>query len=123
VSSVPLPIEAEFTLLRQRFQGVHLRKATRYRCNLATLCHVTLPEDGRRHEAWAANLSETGIGFYLDRQLAEGAPLVLRLKGAAGNALTRDAHVVHATPQADGTWCIGCTFVQPLDLNTLDDLL
>jgi hypothetical protein len=117
-----VPIEAEFTLLRQRFEGVRLRKATRYRCTLATLCYVTLPEDGVRHQAWAADLSETGIGFFMDVALQAGTPLLLRLKGTASD-ITREAQVAHATLQLDGTWCIGCIFAQPLDLATLDALL
>jgi hypothetical protein len=118
-----MPVEAEFTLLRRQYQGVRLRKATRYRCGLATLCHVTFPPDGRRHEAWAANLSETGIGFHLDRPLEPQTALALRLKCSEGGTINMAARVVHATPQADGTWCIGCQFAQPLDLETLEALL
>jgi PilZ domain len=117
-----VPVEAEFTLLRQRFQGVRLRKATRYRCGLATLCHVTLPDNGGRYEAWAADLSETGIGFFMNATLEPGTPVVLRLKGSAGD-LIRQAQVAHATLQLDGTWCIGCHFAEPLELALLDQLL
>ena len=123
MSTVPAPIEAEFTLLRQRYQGVRLRKSTRYRCSLATLCHVILPDENQRLEAWAANLSETGIAFSMERALQAGTPLLLRLKGDDGAVLTKDARVAHATQQIDGNWCIGCQFAEPLDLATLDDLL
>ena len=123
MSTVPAPIEAEFTLLRQRYQGVRLRKATRYRCSLATLCHVILPDEGQRLEAWASNLSETGIAFSMDRGLEAGRPVLLRLKGRQGRVLTKDAQVAHATQQLDGNWCIGCHFAEPLDLETLDELL
>jgi hypothetical protein len=123
MSAAPVPIEAEFTLLRHQFQGVRLRKSTRYRCGLATLCYVTFPENNRREEAWAANLSEAGIGFILHRSLEPGTMLLLRLKGAQGHSITLESRVAHATAQDDGTWCVGCAFDKPLNFDTLDDLL
>jgi hypothetical protein len=123
LSKTPVPIEAEFTLLRHRFEGLSLRKATRYRCGLATLCHVSLPQDEQCRPAWAANLSETGIGFLQDQPLEAGTCLLLRLKHSDGTKITRDAVVVHATQQADGTWCIGCKFSEPLGRDVLDALL
>jgi hypothetical protein len=123
MSTAPAPVEAEFTLLRKQYQGVRLRKSVRYRCHLATLCYVTFPGETERHEAWAANLSNTGIGFYLNRRLEPETILVLRLKRSSGTALTMQSRVIHSTEQSDGTFCIGCEFAQPLDLETLDELL
>jgi hypothetical protein len=123
MSQAPVPVEAEFTLLRKQIKGVKLRKSNRYRFGLATICHLTYPEDGRRQEAWAGNLSETGIGFYLEQPIASGTDLVLRLKSASGAVLTLEARVVHSTKQMDDTFCIGCTFSKRLDAQALDDLL
>jgi hypothetical protein len=123
MSAAPAPVEAEFTLLRNQFEGVRLRKATRYRCGLATLCYVIYPEDGRREEAWASNLSEAGIGFIHCRSLEPGTALRLRLRGAQGQSIIIESRVAHATLQNDGSWCIGCSFDQQISVEMLDELL
>lgn len=123
MSHPPVPVEAEFTLLRKRLNGIQLRKATRHHCALATLCYVTFADGGPRHTAWAGNLSENGIGFYLDRALEPNTKVGLRLNGPLKGSVSLQARVVHATAQADGTWCIGCEFTTRLEPDTLDDLL
>src|SRR5690349_7463454 len=97
-------VEAEFTLLKQHFTGVKRRVAQRYRCPLATLGRLSLG-DGSTEEAWAHNLSETGIGLNMTRALDPGTALVIRLKGSSQKLLlTLAAQVVHATQELDGSW-------------------
>jgi hypothetical protein len=123
MSNQPIAVEAEFTLLSKHLKGVQLRKAVRYRCALATLCYVTFAEGGPRHEAWAGNLSETGIGFYLDRSLDVDTVVGLRLNGIGKTTIKVEARVIHSTLQADGNWCIGCVFKERLQPEILDDVL
>ena len=116
-------VEAEFTLLKRHFIGVKRRAAQRYRCPLATLGRLTLP-DGTQEDAWAHNLSESGIGLNVSRALEPGTQVLIRLKGAAQNsALSVSARVVHATEEADGSWRVGCAFVDRLNPDQLDALL
>jgi hypothetical protein len=116
-------VEAEFTLLKRHFTGVKRRAAQRYRCPLATLGRISLP-DGTQEEAWAHNLSETGIGLNLSHSLEAGTPVLIRLKGAApGSGLAQAARVVHATEEVDGSWRIGCAFLERLNPDQLDALL
>jgi len=115
-------LEADFTLLRSQFAGIRKRDATRYKCGLATLGHLTLPEGGPRKEVWAANLSETGIGFSFDQPLEPGTTLIISLSGHKKETVTMQAKVAHSTQEPD-CWMIGCEFAERLKPETLDDLL
>jgi hypothetical protein len=116
-------VEAEFTLLKRHFTGIKRRAAQRYRCPLATLGRLSLP-DGTHEDAWAHNLSETGIGLNMGHALEPGTTLLIRLKGTTNGALlSLAARVVHATAEVDGSWRIGCAFVDKLGPDQLDSLL
>jgi len=117
-------VEAEFTLLKHHFTGIRRRTAKRYRCALATLGKITFPGENASLEAWAHNLSESGIGLNLDRSLPEGVVVNIRLKGPQSDgALTVAAKVAHSTQQLDGTWRVGCAFEQELTPEQLELLL
>jgi hypothetical protein len=116
-------VEAEFTLLQRHFTGIKRRVAQRYRCPLATLGRLSFA-DGSQEEAWANNLSETGIGLNMNHALEAGTSLTIRLRGAVpGRTLALQAQVVHATQELDGSWRIGCAFAGKLSQEDLDTLL
>jgi hypothetical protein len=116
-------VEAEFTLLKRHYVGIKRRVAPRYRCPLATLGRLTFP-DGTTEEAWAHNLSETGIGLNMNHPLEAGIKLVIRLKGTESPVtLTLPAQVVHSTQELDGSWRIGCAFESKLTPDKMDALL
>jgi len=116
-------VEAEFTLLRKAYHGLRQRMAQRYRCPLATLGRLSFP-DGTTEEAWAHNLSETGIGLNMTRALDAGTPLLIRLRASGRDGtVALPARVVHSTPEVDGSWRIGCLFEDRLEPETLDALL
>ena len=116
-----LPIlEAEFTFLRPKSSG--MRGAQRYRCPLATLGRAFFPAEGGSEQAWIHDVSKIGIGLILNRCLESGTSLVVRFKGA-GKILEVAATVAHSTPQADGSYRVGCTFARKLTADERDLLL
>ncbi len=117
-----IPVEAEFTLFKKNMKGAKVRGGTRYRCALATLGRMLLPNGGESIEVWISNLSQGGIGLNLDRPLEVGTPLILHLKSAV-RAYRLEARVTHATPQADNSWRIGCELLEHLSPEMLDELL
>jgi hypothetical protein len=116
-------VEAEFTLLKRHFSGIKRRAAQRYRCPLATLGRITLP-DGNQEDAWAHNLSESGIGLNLSHSLEPGTGVLIRLRAAGKpGTLTVAASVVHSTEEVDGSWRIGCRFADHLSPEQVDAFL
>jgi len=119
----PVHLEADFTLFRPQIAGIRKRVATRYKCGLATLGYLSFGDDSPRKEVWAANLSESGIGFYFDRPLETGMSLVISLSRRGQANLELVAKVIHATEQKKDSWLIGCEFGQRLQPEMLDDVL
>ena len=124
MSSQTIPPEAEFTLLKKNLRDNKVRSGVRYRCALATLGQVHFPDRGENQEAWICNLSRRGIGLNLNQALEAGTTLIIKLKSSVNNkAIKVPARVIHATPEADGTWRIGCELGEPLTAEMLDELL
>jgi hypothetical protein len=123
MSGLPTPARAEFTFEREQLVGMQRRTAVRYRCALATVGRLELA-DGGILETWILNLSETGIGLNLPHPLEAGTPVVIHLRGpAAGATVALAARVVHATPEPDASFRIGCAFVERLKPDALAALL
>src|SRR5262245_390620 len=119
----PIPVDAEFTLLRPRSLGQR-RASPRYRCPPATLCLLTFPDTGKSLQGWVHNLSAGGIGLSLLRPLAPGTPLTIRLRTTTSERPVQlAAEVVHATPQLDGLWRVGCKLAERLGPEALEALL
>jgi hypothetical protein len=116
--------EAEFALLERQVVGLGRRSAVRFRCALGTAGWLSLAGERDRREVCVANLSQTGIGLTTERALAPGTPVTIRLRGPnPGTAVVLPARVVHATPEADATWLIGCAFGRRLTDEAFDALL
>jgi PilZ domain-containing protein len=119
-----IPPEAEFTLLKKDMRRNKIRSGVRYRCALATLGHVLFPDSGESQNAWVFNMSRKGIGLNLGRALEPETPLVIKLKSPVNEKFIKvPARVIHATPEADGTWRIGCELLEHLTPELLDELL
>jgi hypothetical protein len=124
MSESTVPIEAELTVFRPKLSKTRRRNADRYRCPLAASGRLDFPATGESLTVWLNNLSVTGIGMNVPRALEVGLPIVVRLRlERTGEPLSFPATVVHATPEVDGTWRIGCQFNTPLSEQTLDQLL
>ena len=118
-----VPIEAELTLFRPKFNKVRRRTAERYRCALASAGKLYFPSTGETMTAWLNNLSITGIGLNLPRALDAGMELVIHVRIEGGVPVKLPAKVVHSTWEIDGTWRVGCHFDTPLTDEVLESLL
>ena len=118
-----LAVEAEFTLLRKQIMGIKRRKAERFRCPIASLGKLNVPQSEENIEVWVKNLSRTGIGINLSKPLEIGTDVIVCLKGPDQKAFRKASRVVHATAEVDGTWRVGCEFSTELTEDELDSLL
>jgi hypothetical protein len=120
-----IPSEKEFTIVLSRPPLAKDRRgARRYRCGPAMLVLLHENKTNMKMDAWAWDLSETGIGLILPYPLDPGAAIVLKLRCRPPcGTVTVPARVAHATPRDDGTWRIGCSFDQRLDADRLEEML
>jgi hypothetical protein len=123
MSESTVPVEAELTLFRPKFNNVRRRTAERYRCALASAGTLSFPSKGDSMIAWLNNLSVNGIGLNLPHALEAGLELVIQVRIETGPAVKLAGRVVHCTAEVDGTWRVGCTFNEPLDADVLESLL
>jgi len=94
------------------------RSSVRHRCNVKMLT------GGESYPAAIYNISGTGLAFFLDHNLEEKTTLCVELPNLAASFWhLKAARVVHATPQQEGTWLIGTSFLQPLTDSELRDML
>jgi hypothetical protein len=117
------PAQVEITLLA-RYQRLNRRSETRYHCAPVTAARLS-PAKGRdARRAWVLNLSASGIGLLLDTAIEPDSPLVIHLQSArTGVVFDLLARVVHATPQKNGEWLVGCKLAARLSQDDLDALL
>jgi hypothetical protein len=125
MSNTNIPPEKEFTVQFSRPPLLKDRRgARRYRCGPAMLVLLHETETNLKTDAWAWDLSETGIGLTLPYPVDPGAAIILRLRCRPPcGTVTVAARVTHATPRDDGTWRIGCAFDKRLDANRLEEML
>ncbi len=63
----------------------------------------------------AEDLSASGIGLILDRTVAVGTEVTLRLWNTVSlHGCLRPAQVVHTSPRREGGYLIGCQFDHPI---------
>jgi hypothetical protein len=92
------------------------RRAVRFECkrrNSWRLFATTICSSG---EGTVNDISVNGISLSVDSALRPGMFLDLSLVGAGGEAVSPPmlVRVRRATPQADGSWLVGCNFVKKL---------
>jgi hypothetical protein len=100
------------------------RGAARHACDGQPFWRIAgegLPETS---VAGVRDVSATGIGLCVKQPLKPGTVFVLTLQ-ADRQRLSRPlpVRVMHATPQADGGWLLGCQFVRRLSDPDLQALL
>jgi hypothetical protein len=118
------PAVADFVFAERQVLAMQRRTAVRYRCAVGTPGSVALPDGREERNVWVYNLSETGIGLTMTSALEPGTPVVIRLRGPApGASVALPSRVVHATPEPDGTWLVGCAFTERLTEAALIKLL
>jgi hypothetical protein len=120
VKSTPVSVRSYETLL-----DFEQRHDPRHECALDA---TTRPLEAQDAFGWGASvrdISAKGIGLSLCYPFRAGTYLAVDLAGknthsASATILTR---VVHAREQPDGSWHLGCEFVQPLTQLELETLL
>lgn len=79
------------------------------------------------HEFWQTtvhDLSCNGIGLKLNHAVEPGTLVRLGLFSRAANLwYMKMIRVIHATKQSDGSWLVGCVFLQKLTDQQLQELL
>lgn len=101
------------------------RRNNRYRCFTQSYCQ---PGVGRLENFWwrsqIQDISISGIGLLLSKRFRPGTPLAVELPDPEGKSarklLTR---VVHAYPQAEGGWLLGCALIDKLSHDEIEALM
>ncbi len=100
------------------------RATIRYRCAPATIGRVFSTDDHDFQIAWILDLSLTGIGIQVTRQLDPGQHITVMLRSCDNQRrFTLSAHVVHCDAQPQGEFIAGCELNTPLTPDDLDQLL
>lgn len=113
---------SQLAALVQRSSRHHFerRAAQRHASNVEAL---TRPLEATDTISWGATLrdvSTTGIGLSLCYPFRAGTYLAVDLPESGGGIRSVLVRVVHAADQPDGTWHVGCEFVQPLTESKLE---
>jgi hypothetical protein len=100
------------------------RSWVRFSCSVQAVCD-TVPANGRAPEAvQVINLSPSGVGLMVPRQIETGSMLSLELRSPSGrHACTMLACVVHASGRDSGNWALGCNFIRELTDQEMQTLL
>ena len=119
-----IPLEAQLAIVRQKLGKGERRRHKRYRCSLATTGKVYLPVTGDGWTVWVSNLSVSGAGLNMPHPIEEGTDVVLTFTVTGLRAFHRvPARVMHASAESDGSWRIGCMFLNPLTTEVMESLL
>lgn len=85
------------------------------------------PTAGETETAWLGRLldvSPGGLALLLSRRFEAGTLLIIELSDQAkGRVRALGVRVVHATPEKESRWIIGCKFVSPLTEEELQTLV
>ena len=103
---------------------VERRTRVRYPCTQETSCHFINASHYESQWARVREVSTEGIGLYLDRHIEPETLLLVELRTERGRfARGVLARIVHADMQSDGSWLVGCAFVNQLSDNEVQALL
>jgi hypothetical protein len=107
--------------------NIDRRAWLRFPCELDIIC---LPVSNRCQDetegAWLGNIRDVsfcGIGLRMKRRFEPGTAMSVELSESKTLRRRLLVHVIHASPEADGRWIIGCTFDCPLSQQELQAFL
>jgi len=86
------------------------RADPRYPCAATHLSRVIVERQHESRWAWVRDISAGGLGLQFPGPVETGAVVLVRLAARAAPAAALRAEVVHAAPQPDGSWRVGCRF-------------
>jgi hypothetical protein len=101
------------------------RAAVRCRCDLNSYCRRLGISNIGSWMGTAQDLSTKGVSLLLNGRISRGVFLDLSLERADGETFSKPlvVRVRRAIAQQDGTWLIGCTFVNRITKEDLHALL
>jgi hypothetical protein len=117
-----LPIEADLTLLRAQLPPKR-RQSRRFRCNLATMAKLQLAGSQEMQITWAYNLSQGGVGLNAPQAFEVGRSVTINFRVQDREVKVIPATIVFCRLEVDGSWRIGCSFLEPISAEMLDSLL
>jgi hypothetical protein len=86
------------------------RELERLACRHSPFVRVLARPSFQMYRAFLQDISPQGLGLVLDRSFEVGTLLAIQLRTVhAGVSGILTARVIHATPQADGSWLLGCS--------------
>ncbi len=100
---------------------VERRVWVRFPVSLETTCQQAKAENQERLSAKVRNISRGGINLEVDRPFEAGTLLSVELPGPGEKSSYKAlAYVIHATPQNEDAWSLGCTFARELSDEDLE---
>lgn len=105
--------------------GEDRRARIRHPSELETYCQ---PGIGRLEGFWwmarLRDISRTGLGLVVPRRFEPGTILTAELQKLSEDfSCTLRVRVIHAVPQDDGSWLLGCSLVDEMTEDQLKALL
>lgn len=99
------------------------RQSPRFPCQQETTARPLESTDTLGWGAQVRDVSQGGVGLTLCFPFRPGTYLSLDLRNANGSCRSFLARVLHARDQADGTWHLGCEWVNAIAEDDLEMLL
>jgi len=104
--------------------GTERRVAVRHVCKRRRPIRIVTRPSFLVRSAVVVDVSVCGLGLVLQERLEPGTIMAIQLQGRhAGISRILSGRIVHATPQTDGSWRIGCALSGRLSEGELQTLL
>jgi c-di-GMP-binding flagellar brake protein YcgR len=104
---------ASFGARRERHDPSDQRQWKRFPCDVSARCQLVASDGAEQWPCKVLDISATGVGLLVEREIDNGTLLSVELHNAAGTTeLTMLACVVHLTRQSDTAWALGCNFIR-----------
>jgi hypothetical protein len=104
-----------FGARRERHDPSDQREWKRFPCDITAQCQLVASDNARPWPAKVLDISATGVGLLVDRNLDNGTLLSVELHNAAGTTeRTMLACIVHVTRHPAAEWALGCNFIRSL---------
>jgi hypothetical protein len=104
-----------FGARRERHDPCDQRQWKRFPCSVTARCQLVANDDALKWPAQVLDISATGVGLLVERDIENGTLLSVELQNAAGTSeCTMLACVVHVTHQSGTEWALGCNFIRSL---------
>ena len=107
-------------------KGAECRVWERHGCDMQAACQSVASRSSNDFmwPAMVRNISRGGVGLVVKRRFERGTGLFIECQTEKAECVgPYMARVVHSTPQPDGIWLLGCSFVRPLTAEELNEFL